>query len=135
MRADHVLDCSQGSVCTARRRNSACVPYDSVLWAWPHLLCAFVKVFKTLLTLPDERSDCRLAFGSRVIYCTRLCMLPAILLPPGVLGELAALAEVLDRSPDWKSDAVGVRARMLAILGDVAERYLQQGTSRLAHCM
>ena len=52
---------------------------------------------------------------------------------PGVLGELAALADVLDRAPDWKSDAVGVRARMLAILGDVAERYLQQGMLRLAY--
>ena len=52
---------------------------------------------------------------------------------PGLLGELAALAEVLDRAPDWKSNAVGVRARMLAILGDVAERYLQQGMLHVAH--
>lgn len=46
---------------------------------------------------------------------------------PGVLGELAALAEVLDRTPDWRTDAAAVRARMLVILGDVAERMLQQG--------
>ncbi|KAK9827325.1 hypothetical protein WJX81_005191 [Elliptochloris bilobata] len=46
---------------------------------------------------------------------------------PGVLGELAALAEVLDRTPDWQADAAGVRARMVSILGDVAERCYQQG--------
>ena len=66
---------------------------------------------------------------------TLLCLHATFVSTPGVLGELAALAEVLDRAPDWKNDAVGVRARMLAILGDVAERYLQQGTPRLDYCM
>ncbi len=46
---------------------------------------------------------------------------------PGVLGQLAALADVLDRSREWAPDAAAVRARMLAVYGDVAERYLQQG--------
>jgi hypothetical protein len=48
-------------------------------------------------------------------------------LGPGVLGQLAALADVLDRSREWAPDAAAVRARMLAVYGDVAERYLQQG--------
>lgn len=64
-----------------------------------------------------------------------MCLQWTLVSSPGLLGELAALADVLDRAPDWKSDAVGVRARMLAILGDVAERYLQQGMPRLVFCM
>ena len=64
-----------------------------------------------------------------------MCLQRILVSSPGLLGELAALADVLDRAPDWKSDAVGVRARMLAILGDVAERYLQQGMLRLAYRM
>ena len=46
-----------------------------------------------------------------------------------MLGELAALADVLDRASEWEPDAAAVRARMLAIFGDVAERYLQQGAA------
>ena len=46
---------------------------------------------------------------------------------PGVLPELNALGALLEANPQWLRDAAGVRARMLAILGEVAERYVSTG--------
>ena len=48
-------------------------------------------------------------------------------LPPGVLPELDALGALLEANQQWLRDAAGVRARMLAVLGEVAERYVSTG--------
>ena len=45
----------------------------------------------------------------------------------GVLPELDALGGLLEAHEQWWRDAAGVRARMLTILGAVADRYLALG--------
>ena len=53
----------------------------------------------------------------------------------GVLPELDALGGLLEASEEWQQDASGVRARMLVILGAVADRYKAQGISQASSVM
>ena len=48
-------------------------------------------------------------------------------LSAGVLPELDALGALLEANEEWQQDAAGVRSRMLAILGSVADRYEATG--------
>lgn len=45
----------------------------------------------------------------------------------GLLPELQALGQLLERQREWQADARGVRSLQLTLLSVVAERYVQQG--------
>ena len=53
----------------------------------------------------------------------------------GVLPELDALGGLLEANEEWQEDASAVRARMLGILLEVADRYVSLGrmSCQLAH--
>ncbi len=54
-------------------------------------------------------------------------LMVAVVPCPGVLPELDALASLLEANDEWEQDASAVRARMLNILQDVADRYQSLG--------
>lgn len=45
----------------------------------------------------------------------------------GVLPELEAVRQLLERSPEWSGDARAVSALQLGLLSTAAERYSEQG--------
>lgn len=47
--------------------------------------------------------------------------------PPGVLPELAALLDLLQGTPEWGGDALGVAALIMAVLRRVADSYAAAG--------
>lgn len=51
----------------------------------------------------------------------------------GVLPELDALGALLEANEEWQEDASAVRARMLGILLEVADRYVSLGDCPPAH--
>ena len=54
--------------------------------------------------------------GRRVLIMQARCT-------AGVLPELDVLGELLEANEEWQQDALGVRRRMLTIVGTVADRY------------
>ena len=78
---------------------------------------------------PGERSRARQLLEQAVLIKQQFAGAPD---HPAVLPELSALADVLASEPEWATDAAGVAALVLRLLGNIAEGYSQVGDNTSA---
>ena len=45
----------------------------------------------------------------------------------GMLPEYEALASILEKEAEWERDAVGLRLRIMSIVSDIAEAFIDSG--------